>query len=371
MIEALRDKEFDVTQSWAYLDHATFGPLPRYHVRAAAETLERLARKGSAGLDGVALLEAVRAEAAILLHCEPRSVCLLKSTSEGLGLLAQGLDWRDGDEVVVYEQEFSGCLAPFLHLQDRGVRVRTVPDRGRNRFDLDDVEELISARTRAVCLSFVNRSHGMRAPVQAIGELCRERGIWFAVDAAQAMGVLAIDAPAIGADILAAHGYKFLFSGFGLAPTYCSDRAIEELRVPQVGWKNARIADGAVGFEAAAARYESTMSSLPVLAGTLESLRLLNSIDEAERERRAVTLIRSAAERLQTRGYELRSSPRPDEASALLAVRHPSTPAEELAPTLRSAKVACGVVDDTLRISAHFYNDEADLEALLDALPAV
>ena len=59
----------------------------------------------------------------------------------------------------------------------------------------------------------MNRSHGMRAPVEAIGELCRERGLWFAVDAAQAMGVLALDAPAIGADILSAHGYKFLCSG--------------------------------------------------------------------------------------------------------------------------------------------------------------
>ena len=70
-----------------------------------------------------------------MLHCEPRHVSLLKSTGEGLGLLAQGLDWRDGDEVVVYEHEFSGCLAPFLHLHDRGVRVREpFPTGDANRF---------------------------------------------------------------------------------------------------------------------------------------------------------------------------------------------------------------------------------------------
>ena len=133
-----------------------------------------------------------------------------RSTQAGL---AQGLDWRDGDEVVVYEHEFSGCLAPFLHLHDRGVRVRTVPDRGRNRISTDDVEGW-SRLGRGRVPSFVNRSHGMRAPVEAIGELCRERGIWFAVDAAQAMGVLAIDAPAIGADILAAHTATSSVSAF-------------------------------------------------------------------------------------------------------------------------------------------------------------
>ena len=124
-----------------------------------------------------------------------------------------------------------------------------------------------ATRTRAVCLSVVDRATGVRAPVEAIAAACRARGIWLALDAAQAMGVLALDAPAIGADIVSAHGYKFLLSGFGLAPTYCSERAIAELRVPQAGWKNARVgreADGlSLAFEAAAARYEPTMSSLP------------------------------------------------------------------------------------------------------------
>jgi selenocysteine lyase/cysteine desulfurase len=365
-IESLRQTEFTVTREWAYLDHATFGPLPASHVRAAAETLERAERKGSLGLGGTELLDSVRAEAATLLHCAPGSVYLPRSTSEGLGLLAQGLDWQPGDEIVVHRQEFEGCLAPFLNLADRGalVRVAGAPD---------EIESLLGDATRAVCLSVVDRATGVRAPVEAIAAACRARGIWLALDAAQAMGVLPLDAPASGADIVSAHGYKYLFSGFGLAPTYCSERAIAELRVPQAGWKNARVgreSDGlSLAFGEAASRYEPTMSSLAVLAGMRESLRLLNALDDAGRERRALAAAEAIASGLRSRGYELLGSAGTGPRSAIVSARHPSFRADDLVGKLRAAHVVAASVDDALRLSTHLYTTSGDVEALLAALP--
>src|SRR5262245_56869015 len=105
-IAALRSEELPLLDRVAYLDYATVGPIPRSHARAAAEVLDRLAEHGPTAGEGTQLLEAVRAEAALLLHSEPSRVALLKSTSEGLALLAEGLDWRPGDEVVLYEREF-------------------------------------------------------------------------------------------------------------------------------------------------------------------------------------------------------------------------------------------------------------------------
>jgi selenocysteine lyase/cysteine desulfurase len=212
----------------------------------------------------------------------------------------------------------------------------------------------------------------MRAQIEAIGELCRGRGLWYALDAAQAMGVLRLDPAAVGADVVAAHGYKFLLSGFGLALTYCSERVLAEVRVPQVGWKNARVSDElTVELGETAARFESTMSSIPLLAGMVESLRLLRGVDEVERERHAVGLIRSAADRLRDRGYAVVSSTLPEEMSSVLSLRHPSLAADEVARRLRSAGVACAAVDGCLRISAHFFNTTDDVDALLAALPAV
>jgi selenocysteine lyase/cysteine desulfurase len=334
-IESLREEQFPLTRERAYFDYATFGPPPASHVRAAAETRERTAREGSSGLNGTALLESVREEAAALLHARPQSVCLLTSTSEGMGLLAAGLDWRAGDEVIVLEREFEGCVAPFRHLNLRVAgTAAAVPD-------------LVGRRTRAVVLSLVDRLTGALAPVEAIATVCRDQGAWLALDAAQAMGVLDLDVPAIGADIICAHGYKFLLSGFGLAPTYCSDRALAELRIPRLGWKNAGTGQDS------AARFEPTMSPLPILAGMRESLRLLNSCDGAERERRAIAAATAIAE-----GLEL-----PESKSSLVSIPHPEP--ERLVEDLRGAGVIAAAVDGRVRFSTHFFTTGADVEALL------
>jgi len=340
-VEQLREREFPLTEAVAYLDFATFGPLPASHVRAAGEALAAEAAKGSAGLGGTVLLESGREDAAVLLHSPAQNVCLLTSTSEGMGLVASGLDWRPGDEVLVCEHEFEGCVAPFLHLPEATVVFPASPA---------EIPELVGERTRAVALSLFDLVTGARAPVDEIAAACREHGSWLALDAAQAMGVLDLDAPALGADVVTAHGYKFLLSGFGLAPTYCSDRALAELRVPRPGWKNARVGNDS------AARFEPTMSSLPVLAGLLESLRLLNSFDSAERERRALAAARAIAERLGV----------PEPQSSLVAVPHRDP--EALAARLREVGVVAAAVDHRLRLSTHFFTTAEDVERLVERL---
>jgi selenocysteine lyase/cysteine desulfurase len=201
-----------------------------------------------------------------------------------------------------------------------------------------------------VALSLVDRATGVRAPIEAISAACRERGAWLALDAAQALGVLDLDAPAVAADIVSAHGYKFLLAGFGLAPTYCSERALAELRVPRPGWKNADTG------HASAARFEPTMSPLPVLAGMRESLRLLNSFDAAEREQRALAAARAIAEGLEGGAQE----------SSLVLV--PRAEAESLAVQLRDSGVVAAAVNGRLRFSTHFFTTQEDVDALLGRL---
>jgi selenocysteine lyase/cysteine desulfurase len=370
-IRDLRARELPVMARHAYLDHATVGPLPLRHARAVSEVAERTATEGRQEGEVSRLLDEVRSEAARLLYTEPDRITLQRSTSEGLSVLARGLEWRDGDEVLVYERDFVGCLAPFLALQREGVQARWIPDRG-HRFDLDDVAALLGPRTRAVCVSLVNRSHGMRAPVAELGALCRERGVWLALDAAQAMGVLDLDAAGIGADILSAHGYKFLCAGFGLAVTYCSERATAELRPPLVGWKNAALDESlalSLGPAGEASRFEPSLSSLAGLAGMRASLELLGELDAGERERRAVGLAAEAGDGLAARGYDVVDQ-RAEERSSLVAARHQRLDADNVERALRSAGVVCATVDGLLRVSTHVFNTSEDVERLLEALPS-
>jgi selenocysteine lyase/cysteine desulfurase len=246
-----------------------------------------------------------------------------------MNLVAAGLDWRPGDEVLVYRNEFEGCTAPFLGLP--GVRVREADT-------VDEIAGLVSTRTRAVALSLVDRVTGARAPVEDIAAACREHDAWLALDAAQAMGVLDLDPRALGADVVTAQGYKFLLSGFGLAPTWCSDRALAELRVPRPGWKNA-----GAGHDSAA-RFEPTMFPLPVMAAMRESLRLLNSFDPAERERRALDAARAIAERFDV--------PTPE--SSLVSV-----PGVQV-----SSEVVGADIDGSVRLSTHFFTTQNDVDRL-------
>ncbi len=370
-MEQWRD-EFPIVQSWTYFDHATFGPTPLAHVRASQDAATRMSELPIAQIGGSASMEKLRSEAAKLLHCDSDHVALLKCTSEGIDLVTQGIDWHEGDEVICYEGDFPGTLAPWTALRSRGVVVRMVPDLGRSRFDVGDVEALITGRTRVVCVSLVNADHGFRAPIAEIAALARPRGIWVAVDAVQAIGSLDVDVVSMGADIIAAHGYKFLLSGFGVAIVYCSTRAVEELRAPQIGWKNA-VGAGPVDIpltKGGARRFESTVAAIPVVAGMRASIGLLQEVGLAQVEAHISAVLDEVAGSASAKGYRVRSSRVEAERSAILSLVHPSLSSVSVHATLQEAQIACALRNDAIRIAPHFYTSAADVAKLVDALPA-
>ncbi len=174
-VSSLRDTEFPIVEQVCYFDHASLGPLPRRHVAEANAATERLMLTGDPEVhETIGKLDEIRELAGRLINAGAEDVAILTSTAQGLSLVAQGLDWSDGDEIVTYEGEFPSVVLPWLQLRDCGVRIRYVTDKGC-RFDADDVERLINKRTRVVALSLVNYAHGFRAPVEEIGEICRER----------------------------------------------------------------------------------------------------------------------------------------------------------------------------------------------------
>jgi selenocysteine lyase/cysteine desulfurase len=361
MDDGARQAQFPITGQWAYLDHATFGPFPAVGVEAMAAVGRALSQDvlGRA-ISTAPLLRSVRERAARLLGCRAEQVALLRSTGEGVGLVAAGLDWRAGDEVIGYERDFPGALAPWRHLADDGVVLRLVAARADYTFSCDDVERLVTPRTRAVCLSLVQFGSGFRAPMADIARLCQQRGLWLVVDAAQAVGSLQVDAAALGADIVAAHAYKFLLAGFGLAVCYCSPRAISELRIPQVGWRSAP----------GAARFEPSIPSLTNLAALDASLELLLRIGPAEIEARIGSLTSLIADGLQARGWQVVSPRGAGQTSALVSAVHPSLDLETVRRGLLAAHVVCAVREGLLRISPHVYNTPQDVERLLATLPS-
>jgi len=379
-IEAIRDREFPITRSRIYLNNCARGPLPRAYVEAVHGVLREMSEQ-MPGRDLGAVIEETRERAARLLNCGAEEVALLSTTSQGLNLVPGGLDWRPGDEVILYAMDHPTDIYAWLNLADRGVTARFIKDRG-GRYEAEDVERLIGPRTRAVCLSLVNYGHGFRAPVEAIGEICRRHGIWLVVDAIMALGALRVDARAIGADIIAAQGYKFLLSGFGVAICYCSPRARSELRVAEVGYKGMeramdyaqrlpdfqQLAGRPLNFTAAARRFEAGTQALVVMAGMTATLDLMLSVGTDVIERRVLGLTGQLIEGLLAKGYQVAGSTRPGERSAIVSFTCQGVDAAELSRRLAARHVDHIVTHDRPKLSPHFYNTAAEVDTALACL---
>jgi len=377
-IATLRREEFPITQRGVYLDHATFGPPPTRHVRAVNAFVERMSTEGLDDLfalsdEGV---DRVRQKAALLLGCDPAHVTFVRSTSHGVGLVAEGLEWSPGDEVILYELDHPAGVLPWTNLSDRGVRTRFIEDRGRFGFEAADVLELLGPRTRAVCVSLVNFGHGGRAPVEEIASICRSRDIWLVVDAVQALGALQVDALSLGADIVVAHGYKFLLSGFGIGVCFCSDRALEELKVRQVGWKSVenpfdleRMRAFERSFHACAKRFEPSFPPLAQVFGMGATLDLLHEAGTAPIEARVMSLSQRLVSGLLERGYQVAGSPEGRARSAIVSViLRDDAERGRIERGLLKAQARCSVRESRVRLSPHFYNTEEEIDRMLSCL---
>ena len=374
----LRREEFPVTDQKVWFDTATYGPLPVSNVRAQTALLEGMMLGVDApGLghwwDGAA---EVRGKVGQFIGCQPDDVALLRSTGEGISLVSLGLDWRPGDEVVLYDQEFPSDVYPFLALAKKGVNISFVADRGRHRFDVDDVADAMSHRTRAVCISLVNCYHGFRAPVEQIAGLCRERGCWLLADVVQGVGVLPVSVASLGADLVTAHGYKSLCSGYGISFCYVSPELRDRLEVSAPGWKNIEDApfiskqlDYNLRYADGARRFEPTVQNLAGMYGLGASIDLFTAAGSERIADWVLDLTAALTEALAEKGYPVVSSTRPGERSSIISAEVPDGNAAAVQAALAAQRIRCAVRDGRLRFSCHLFNNRDDIERLIAALP--
>jgi selenocysteine lyase/cysteine desulfurase len=367
-----------VTEKWAWFNHATFGPPPRAYLRAVHELTEKMAAAelpDGYGLWGE-MVDGVRADAARFVNCEPDDVAFLKSTAEGFGVVSLGLDWKPGDEVIAYNQAFPADVYPWLNLASCGVRLKLIDDRGRQRHDVADVEALMTPRTRLVCLELVNFSSGFRAPVEEVAGLCHRQGAWLLVDATQAAGALRVDVRELGCDVMIAHGYKFLMSGWGTAISFFAPHTRERLGVPEPGWKSvadlknrASLVDYKLDWATEARRWEPSIPDLVGIMGLGAVIGLLSELGTRQIEERVLDYADQVSGALEERGWSVVSSRRPGERSGIISLSRDGVDMAGLEAELRGQDVACAVREGRLRVSVHFYNDGSDLDRLVDCLP--
>jgi selenocysteine lyase/cysteine desulfurase len=371
-LQRFRD-EIPVTGTCVYLNHAGMAALPR----RAAERMQALAatvsltgdRRWPERNDEV---ERVRGLAARLLGAlAPHEVTFVENTSTGLSMVAEGLDWKPGDNVVGAQLEFPSNVYPWMRLADHGVEYRTVPERD-GRIDEDELLSLLDERTRMLVLSWVQYASGYRADLAKLGAACRERGILFVVDVIQGLGALALDVERAQIDVAAASGHKWLLGPEGIGLLYVSDRVIERLRPVRSGWRSMQDSFDwtrfDVLFQDGAKRFESgtlNVYGIHALGGALE---LLAEAGMEAVEERVLALTERAAAGLAAQGFTVISSRRPGETSGIVTAVHPRIAAGDLVHRLAAVDIVTAARAGRFRISPHFYNTEEEIDRCLRAI---
>jgi selenocysteine lyase/cysteine desulfurase len=355
---------FPVTERYIYLDHAGVAPLSTRVRDAVAETAASCAEHGAFGYPGwVERIEAVRAGCAGLINARKNEIAFVRSTSHGLSLVARGLDWREGDNVVYCEKDFPSNLFPWERLRQRGVEVRAVPAR-EGRIGVREIEARIDHRTRLVAVSSVQFVSGYRIDLAQLGTLCRSRNVLLCVDAIQSLGLLPMDVQAFGIDLLAADAHKWLLGPEGIGIFYCRTGLAERLEPALVGWKSV---ENAFSFERPelklrndALRFEEGTPNLLGILGMGAAVDLLLEIGVGKIGERVQDLGERIIAGAEQRSFSVLTPKDRRERGGAVTFGGPFDP-EQTRTALRERGILVNVRGGGLRVSPHVYNTEEEI----------
>jgi selenocysteine lyase/cysteine desulfurase len=350
-------EQFPVLKALAYLNAGTDGPLPAAAVRAATAELGREAEQGRAqhhferrGELGSSL----RSAYASILGCTAEDTALTSCTSEGIAQVIDGLGLRAGDEVVSSDEEHPGLLGALAAAHElHGVSIRLVA--------LGSVAEAVGARTKLVACSHVGWMSGSLAPTELA-----QVDVPVLLDGAQGIGAVPVDVVALGCDAYAGAGQKWLCGPDGTGVLHTTPRLRERLSVSRRGYGNLAEPDAglAAGLHADARRLDTMSLSAESLACALAGVQTLSEAGWPAVHERARTLAALLAERLRESGREV--APRGE--TTLVSFESADPPSERARLAERGVILRNIPGRPWLRASVGAWNDESDIERLLDGL---
>ncbi len=362
--EAIRE-HFPVTNRAVYLNTAAAGPLPRPVREAGSEYYRQMMADGDVHWDEWrARLEVVRTKIAQFINAEPDEVALTTNTSSGMNIIVDALEGR-GD-VISCDLEFPVSTITWIH---RRIPIHLVKNVD-GEIHLSDIEHAMTAKTGVICLSHVQFSNGFRIDLRDLGQSKKTHAL--VVNASQSAGVFEIDVKRMGIDALCATGHKWMLSGYGSGFVYLSRELLSRSRPRAIGWLSVQDPYGDRHAEVdvrtdAAARAELGCPHFAGIFALGASVDFFNSIGVKDIEDRALSLNRILTDHLTEGGWNVLSplsSDRCRSAETLVAVANPPS----VVAALAERSVIVTQKPEGIRVATDFFNDQGDIERLLQAL---
>ena len=366
--------EFPLAENIIHLNHAGIAPWPKRTVEAVIRFAHENMTLGSRNYRRwMEIEDSLREQARRLINAgSAAEIALLKSTSEGLSVVAYGVDWQPGDNVVTSRQEFPSNRIVWESLHERyGVEVR-LADLNRVAIPEDALLELVDNNTRLLAISSVQFANGLRMDLKRLGTLCRTRNIMFCIDAIQSLGAEPFDAQAVNADFVVADGHKWMLGPEAVAIFYCHPRHYQSLKLNQFGWH--MVADHynyeRMDWSAApnARRFECGSPNTLGIHALHASLSLLLDTGLDTIHRKLVRNIDYLYELLGQLDLEC-LTPRPHQRRAgIITFRHPEKNNRLIYKRLQEHGVLCAQRAGGIRLSPHFYTPQNKLERTAEIL---
>ncbi len=360
-------KLFPVTQDCIYLDHSAVAPISSNASEAVINFVNEASYKsGFAYEKWVQNIESVRESFSKLIGAEANEIAFVRNTSHGISLVASGVDWKEGDSIIIYEKEFPSNVYPWLGLESAGVKVKYIRPEGVE-ITLDDVIELSDASTRLISISSVQFTTGFKPDIESIGKFCRENNILFFVDCIQSLGIVPIDVKQCKIDFLAADGHKWMLSPEGTGIFYCNKEVTDRVKPPLIGWKTVvnehEYEEIDFSVKPNALKFEE--GSLPV-AGILAlgaSLELLMSVGIEKINKEIYRLGELIIDNAKSRGFHLITPEDKSKRGGAITFSGSFDP-HKLRLELRERRIMVNVRGGGLRVSPHFYNTDEEISSL-------
>lgn len=376
--EAFRREQFPIAANAIFMGHASVTTMPKAVMDAIRAFCDRSAMEHQETAWSLARVNEARALAAKLIGADENEISLLGPTALGLGMVAHGLDWKAGDEVVSYYDDYPSNVYAWRALESRGVKYIPFRTQTPGVVTWTTIEPALTPRTKLVSLASCHFVAGRRIDISGIGKKLHERGILFCLDGIQTLGAFPTSIGYV--DFMAADAHKWLLGPGGIGVFYVSRAAREHLRPTLLGASNVISPDyltqNKTEFHPDGRRYEPGALNWVGAHGLWGALNLIHEAGPELIAARLLEIRKLLFDGLKPLGFR----PYVDDAeaedtfpSSIVTVWH----AERDIKAMYEHLTANGVVTSLrrgldgralVRFSPHFYNTDAEIARVIDLL---